>query len=233
MKNSDRFLSAFNAIEDLLKKITRTNHHARFFQLIDYAKRNNAVVKKYQDDLKEFAELRNAIVHERHFPNYVIAEPHDPVVEKIEFILNEISEPKTVIPTFAKDVVVYDVHQTLADVLKAINRFSFTHFPIYDQGKFLGLLSQNGIAHWLGKNVDVNIASFSEILLGNVLAFEENGGNFQFIPKNMNVYEAKELFRHGGKNHPPKLNALLITEHGKPEEKMLGIITAWDIIKIQ
>lgn len=65
MLNSDRFLNAFSSIEQQLRKITRRGKETRFYQLVDEASASTPAVASYKDDLKEFADLRNAIVHER------------------------------------------------------------------------------------------------------------------------------------------------------------------------
>ena len=83
-KNSSRFLVAFNKIEKFLKEINDSKDYVTFFKSIDLAGRKNATVRKYEDDLREFADLRNAIVHHRTSTEYALAEPQMEIVELIE-----------------------------------------------------------------------------------------------------------------------------------------------------
>ena len=53
---------------------------------------NNVEVRKYEDDLIDYGRLRNAIVHQGNH-KFIIAEPHDDIVENIERLSDLITEP--------------------------------------------------------------------------------------------------------------------------------------------
>ncbi len=73
-----------------------------FYRLIDQAKKKDVLVRKYEDDLRSYADLRNAIVHHRTSMEFVIAEPHIDVVERIEHIDFTIAKPTLVGQMFRK-----------------------------------------------------------------------------------------------------------------------------------
>jgi len=231
VKNSDRFLVAFNAIEHALKEHSEDDSYVPFSRQIQIAKKTNAVIRRYYDDLKEFSELRNAIVHNTIDLNYAIAEPHLSVVEQIEYIEQEIKKPQKVIPLFARNVTSFSSHDTLKEILLAINKFSYSKFPIYDNDRFLGLLTKKGIVNWLAKNASqLEAISFSSTLIKEVLLHEEKQKNYQFIHKKRTIYDIKEIFKSINPEDSPRIDALLITEHGRADEQLLGIITPWDLI---
>ena len=60
MRNSDTFLTIFSAIESWLRQQACSDRSASFFQLVDGVAFRNRAVTRYRDDLKEFADLRNA-----------------------------------------------------------------------------------------------------------------------------------------------------------------------------
>lgn len=64
-KNSEKFLTSFNRIEKLLKSLLFKRKEAGFSKAVKILRNSNAIVKRYSDDLLEFAELRNAIVHNK------------------------------------------------------------------------------------------------------------------------------------------------------------------------
>lgn len=230
MKNSERFLSAFNSIEKHLSKKRNTHNYIRFSQAIDIAKKEDAIVRRYANDLLEFADLRNAIVHERTEPNFVIAEPHDSTVLNIESIVRELSNPKTVIPTFRSDVFTFQINHCLTDVLKIIRDRRYSQFPVYNNNEFVGIISENGITNWLAKNIEEDIISLVETPLEFIIQCEENKNNYHFISRNTSIYEVEEIFKKR-LSEGTKLDALLITHNGRKSESLLGIVTPWDIIK--
>ena len=63
MKNSKEFIKIFNALEHYLNKLVNKPCYLRFSELLEEASKINPAVREYANDLREFAELRNAIVH--------------------------------------------------------------------------------------------------------------------------------------------------------------------------
>ncbi|MBO8156311.1 MAG: CBS domain-containing protein [Bacillaceae bacterium] len=231
MKNSDRFLASFHRIEKYLERTRKNPHHMSFKSAVQHAQKYDAIVRKYQDDLFEFADLRNAIVHDSINPNYAIAEPHDSTVEHIERIERELTEPETVIPKFKRKVFTFSTNDRVKDILHFVQQNGFTKFPVYDHDTFVGLLTENGITHWLAKGAEENWNNLFNHPLQEILNYEQIKENYRFIPKHTTVYEAEDIFKNQIQNGK-RLNALLITDDGKPSRNLLGIITHWDIIHI-
>ena len=234
MRNSDRFLIAFNSIEKLLKKYAPDDHFVPFSRLIGFAKKSDAIVRRYYDDLKEFSDLRNAIVHDSVDLHYAIAEPHDNIVKQIEEIEQELRKPLKVVPLFQKKVTTFQSDHTLKDIFDAINTFSYSKFPIYEKDVFLGLLTKDGITNWIAKHVNKEPIVFSNVILKKVLTHEKKKDeNYRFITQDKTIYDIKEIFRKNIEEGTTRIDALLITSHGNPDEPLIGIITLWDMMHLQ
>lgn len=206
-------------------------HHKRdlgFSRCVKILSKSNAVLKRYRDDLLEFAELRNAIVHNRIDTDYAIAEPHLSVVESIEAIEQEITEPKKVYPLFSRKVIIFQESDSLRELLTVIRDKEMSRFPIYKEGKFQGLISDRGITQWLAKNMNRDFSSGVKTSLQEILAYQKNN-TYRFISKNTTLYQAQEIFKDEiGKGN--RIDVLLITENGKRWEELLGIMTPRDVI---
>jgi predicted transcriptional regulator len=225
-KNSEKFLTAFTKIEKQLKARLNNRRDIGFARAVKILRSSNAIVRRYNDDLLSFAELRNAIVHNKIDMAYAIAEPHDSIVERIKRIEKELTHPQLVGSMFSKKVFTFQESESLADMLIMFREKDLSKFPIYENNMFKGLLTQKGIAKWLANNEDdPHLAKKTSIR--EVLPFEGED-NYKFIASKASVHRAVELFREqvgSGK----RLEALLITKTGMPKEKLEGIITAWDI----
>lgn len=232
MRNSDYYLASFNTIDKFLRGLINSPNHISFYRVVDLASETNAAVRRYKDDLREFANLRNAIVHERTDVTYVIAEPHDSTVKRIQHIESEVCKPQSVIPLFKREVSKFSIDDPLVDLLKAIKKYSYSQFPVYEANQFVGLLTENGITRWLTHGVDHSLTSLADIKLSDVFQFEKAKNNFVFIRKETDIYETREIFKNMLDNNGPKLDAVLITHNGKQNEELLGIITAWDMINL-
>ena len=230
-QNSDRFLTAFNRIDHRLRDIIGAKDFLPFYRLVDQAKKKDVLVRKYEDDLRSYADLRNAIVHHRTSMEYVIAEPHPDVVEKIEYMDSTLAKPTLVGQMFRKKVHVFQERDSLKHVLKVIHSRKFTQFPVYHKNQFKGLVTTVGITNWLATTMSryqlpKHIPSMHDILM-----HEKNKVNYKFVSRYITIYEAEEIFKQGVERGR-RFEALLITEHGKPQEKLIGIITPLDIMKV-
>lgn len=90
VQNSDRFLTAFNRIDHTMRDIVEAKGFMAFYRLIDQAKNKSPFGRIYEDDLRSFADLRNAIVNNRTSMEYVIAEPHTEIVEKMSILMKQL-----------------------------------------------------------------------------------------------------------------------------------------------
>ncbi|WP_164216007.1 CBS domain-containing protein [Virgibacillus sp. YIM 98842] len=226
-KNSEKFLTAFTKIEKQLKSRLNNRRDIGFARSVKILRSSNAIVRRYSEDLLSFAELRNAIVHNKIDMAYAIAEPHDSIVERIQRIEKELTHPTLVGSVFSKEVFTFQETDSLADMLMMFREKDLSKFPIYEKNIFKGLLTQKGIAKWLANNEgDPRLAS--KTLIREVLPFEGEE-NYKFIANKASVYRAVEIFREQiGRGK--RLEALLITKTGTPQERLTGIITAWDIL---
>jgi len=231
LRNSDRFLIAFNRISLTLREIIEAKEFMPFYRLVDFGKKKSALVRKYEDDLRSFADLRNAIVHHRTSAEFVIAEPHTKVVSRIEYIDHVLSKPRLVGQVFHKKVLCFQINDSLKYVLNVIRQRKFTQFPVYEGHEFRGLVTTVGITNWLATTISGNQIPKKMPTLYDILHHEKNRVNYKFVSRYITIYDAEEIFKQGVERGK-RFEALLITEHGKPQQKLLGIITPIDIMKV-
>lgn len=230
--NSERFIYAYNRIEKEMQKLSGLNNgFMPFSRLIDKTKGNNAIIRRYEMDLREFGDLRNAIVHSRTGKDFVIAEPHASIVEMIEQIDKELSEPLTVGQMYRRRVHTMQAHDTLEAALRLMKEKHFNQIPIYDRREFVGLVTPTGITYWLTDQATGQNISWEMPTLYDIYLHEKHRKSYAFIKASQTVYEAEEYFKKAF-SRGRRMEALLITEHGRPHEKLLGIITPLDLVRI-
>jgi len=235
-ERGERFLAAYHSVEQLMRRMSGNDSRESFRHLVDEMSKENAVVRRYRDDLIEFSELRNAIVHERVSPDYLIAVPLRETVERIEEIARLLSDPPLVYPRFQREVVVFSPQDPLEKVFQTIYRKGFTQFPVYEDGVYMGLLTDRGIARWVaglmsgGIGKDLVGEILASALVGEVLVSEKNPYIAKFVGKRFTVFEVEDLFRESSRRERSRIAAVLITENGNPDEELLGIITPTDLL---
>jgi predicted transcriptional regulator len=231
---AERFVNAYNRIDRHLRgalDIKRTE--ATFVQLL-YRYRDHRRGWPYVEELRTFADLRNVVVHERYAVDDYLSIPSERVVQRIEMISEALINPKRVVPDYQRAVVTLSPTNSIATALNQVRDNDFSQFPVYDgvpgTGSFLGLLTENGLTRWLSQHVDeqATILDLDDHVVAEALAAEEARDNVAFVDRGLPVDEAVGRFRSS-----PSLEALLITQSGEEDERLLGIITQWDVIQVQ
>lgn len=226
--NSDIFLSTFNELEKYFKNNFFRGQWKSFKQMLKEGSQINPIIHKFKEELFEFTDLRNAIVHNRSNNYRVIAEPHSFIVDQFVHIKNQIVNPVKMNAFFKK---VHTCKQTdrLAVPLKLIHDNSISQIPVLDNnGLVVEILSANTIAYWLS---DEKMASTESELVIQVLEHKEYKKNFDYIAANLTVYHAAEIYKNSYKANPKGryFDTLLITQNGKPTEPLKGLIVLSDI----
>ena len=226
--NAERFIIAYNSIDYSLRSIYGFKRSISYADLIRKSVSLNSVIRKYEEDLIDFGRLRNSIVHKTN-PNYVIAEPHDEVVEDFEKIAKLIATPPTAFDKICnKQVVVCDANLTIKEMLQIMARTGYHNVPVYQDNNLLGMAIGSIILQKLGENLieGKDIAEYiSNTKALEVIANGTDNVYFQVCGKNMTIEKALNSFYINR-----KLSAILITENGRTNEKPIGIITSADIL---
>lgn len=223
--NSELFLDAFNQIEQHLSNRFRPGFHVGFTELVRRMQAQDVVVKRFAVDLREYAELRNAIVHNRR-ANFVIAEPHDEVVKEILRIRDLILNPPTIKALPRREVYTVTRKTLLVDALTTFGREGFTRCPVVEENRVTGLLTARSIARWLA-SMAANFPNLNGYTIESVFPWTQKE-KFAVVRGDMQLHGVYELFK-GQLHSGGSLQAVLITPSGKPILPVHGIITASDL----
>jgi predicted transcriptional regulator len=228
-KNADRFLNTFNGMERYLQRRFNNSNHAPFRWLVKTAANKDPLYRKFLEDLYIFGDLRNVIVHNERFEGRAIAEPSEEIVGRFEEIWQAVQHPEKV-HIFEKKVYYCFADDKLDKALNIMLKHKITLIPVISSSEVIDVLNGNHITYWLAGQ---DIAAPAETTISQVLEHAEYRHNFRLISRHMTVFEAAELFRNSYMDEPKNryFDALIITEKGRKEEKITGIVVLKDIAK--
>ncbi|WP_082232710.1 CBS domain-containing protein [Halobacillus massiliensis] len=227
----ERFELAFNQIHQHLKELNNYPKNDNFVELLNRSQ-DHSVIKEHIDHLKQYAKLRNAIIHEKVREDYYIAYPHEEVVEEIERIKQTFDQPPLALDIATSPVIFFYYDSELREVLNKFRDWEVSQFPIYDRTneKFLGLLTDTGMLRYLTRRLDdTGQISVENVMAGDVLE-DENVSEIKFLPNTATVFDLENLFERSYQEGR-KLKAIVVTKDGCPQSEPIGIVTAWDLIK--
>jgi len=221
--NARRFLDAYASIETSLNKLSNRVDYVPFKTLVAMTAKYNKVVKNHMTMLKEYADLRNAIVHERGREQEIIAEPSDSVTQDIERIAALLKQDQNIMNYVTTPVVFADENTTIYQAYQQLYKNHADKLPIYEKGIYQGLVTMKEIASWVMEGKDKN-----------ALAKELPDNQKQrvvFLKRNDDINTVIKVFDQSIKQ---KLSSpvILVTESGKSNEKALGILSSYDVLRI-
>ena len=227
MDNSEKFLEDFNRLEEYFRKITHSNKYVNFMEMVNSLQSNYYISKKY-DTLRQLADLRNTIVHKRGTEIY--ANPTDIALLTMESIREQIMTPKRVFDIVKNKPIKFESSTLFIDVIKTIKEMEYSQFPIYEEKKYVGLLSSNSVVLWLANTIDGDnalVEDLSRITVKEIIQYNEELDKAKFVNRNIDVNEFAQLLLDN-----KDTLIWIITENGNRNETPLCIITPYDFEKI-
>ncbi len=229
MKNSEVFLSTYQEIEEYFQRELESNHHLRFYEMVKRMKKKSAAVRRYEFDLREYADLRNAITHGNMGEDVAIAEPHDKVVEKLQQIKNQIVAPPAITKVVNHEVKTIDGSMRLSDALGLMKEHGYGQLPVYEKEQYQGIFNGEILMRWLRLNHTKEVLKMNQVTVDEIIESDPSQSHqVIFKSRAASVLEIQETVeRYTDKKY--NLQAIIITENGKSTEKPLTIITSADL----
>jgi CBS domain-containing protein len=224
----EQFEADYNAVDRFLRASLDSDDYVGFAKLV---RRYASIHVGWADAgfLLTIAKIRNLIVHERTDLHRHVVIPTHAVAEGLKHCKERLMNPPRAVPTFQRTVEIVSIHDTLSRVLKIIEERDYSQFPVYDDKRFRGLLTENGVTRWLARHVSQSVLPLvlDDIPVSQVLQNEEERKNHQFVRNDMRVDDVTALFAKQA-----LLEAVLVTASGDETESLVGIATRWDILHL-
>lgn len=236
-QETERFLKDFKELENLLVSMSGLDESmgfVSFSRALDAVKneRRSPVVcsGSVYSFLKNANDLRNMLSHENN-----ICVPTLDFIQKFETIKNEIAHPLTAYQICTKaDKIVYATYSSkLSDVVDLMVKGHLSHVPVIAQGEVKGVFSSTTFfqSYFVNRRLkvdeDFTIADFLSV----TGVKEHLNEQFTFISRNERAITLVNKFAKG-KSGDKRTPCLFVTEHGKENEKLLGLITESDLMQI-
>lgn len=232
MKISEEFITYYNKIEDHLKNSKNYDAYLPWRETISLIADQQNEIKRFKNELLSFGAIRNALDDSQQTGSTLVSEPHLSTLKRLKEIHDLITKPDKVIPAFKAEVYGTDINDSIKDVLISMVQNSYSQVPVYKDNKVEELINTNTISRWLSDNLKKHdTINIIDVKIKDLIPYIETKGNYRFVTKNTNVYDAYELFIGHLNENKWYLDALFITKSGKESENLLGLITIEDIVE--
>jgi hypothetical protein len=230
MNRGDEFVHLYNQLDGHLRSMAGLDHMTSFMAVVDTLARNgNGVVRSYKDSLREFGELRNAIVHDKVFPSKIIAEPLPEVLAQLQRAVDDIISPEHLIPRFQRTLKLFGLSDRLTDALEYMQANNFSQVVVFGTDRQFELLTTEGVSRWLASKLKDDLISVRDTRVGDALQHDIDD-TFAVMSRSKTVHDAHDLFATALANKKPRIFAIIITQNGKRTETPLGMVTPYDLM---
>lgn len=233
MNRVDEFIRTYNDLDREIRRVLRLDNRVSHMKALDIVSKKNELIYRNLSALKQYARLRNCIVHDT-VPGIEapIAVPLQEVVDKYKDIFNRFRNPLTVLDicTHRSKMLVASPSSLVVDIMHAMEQLLISRVPIIEKECIKGMFNGNVLIYYL---TSLNTCSISEnITMGNLKEFTKLDAHrkerFDFVHKTLNVYDAEKYFKKNNKKEH-KLVGLFVTSDGTNHGKLLGLLTEWDV----
>jgi predicted transcriptional regulator len=226
MKRSETFIKLCNELNTILVRKYKLQPNATLGQAIRYSK-DDFVIKRFYDVLIDYTDLRNVLVHSKLSSHY-LAEPSEEVIQTLSHVIKHIESPKRVKDYFISSVETLDINMSLTEVMKIINMKRFSHFPVYNNQTCVGILSDNGIVHYLSDH-HLNSSDYDMITVKDLIASDDHSLDFAYITLQMTALEVFETF-----DRKKDVRVLLVLDQSEDQSKkrLKGMVLKKDLYQV-
>ncbi len=230
MKNSNAeiFLECYRELEYAIRnKYNLDNWDSAINYLT--AKRE---FRSLTDELKYCREVRNLLAHKPKVDDQFCVEPSDRMIQLLKTVTGRIEMPPVImdIAVPVEKILYKSLEDNVIQTLREMNEHSFGNVPILKDGVVKGVLSEKSIVQYIVMEKGFSIPE--TLTLGDIRSYltreSHRKERYAFVSKNTLISDVANLF-HKALDQGARIGMVFITGKGGEEEKLLGIVTAWDL----
>ncbi|HMQ96191.1 MAG TPA: CBS domain-containing protein [Candidatus Saccharibacteria bacterium] len=232
MTRAEEYRIEFNKLETILKKRANARSEDSISSVVSLLVSKDRVVRQFERHIRQFIELRNAIIHQS--TNRAIAEPYEETIAALRQLVVNIEQPKTAWDIATTQLIKVGLDDNLSEVVRRMAQMHITSLPIVEDKRVVGFVSESTVVRIVDKAFEQGGALIDEAKIKDV-AYDKPYGDasdiYSYVTRKVTVYEIEDMFNDAIKQGK-RLLAILVSDKGDASATPLGIITAWDLHKI-
>lgn len=228
MNKTDEFLNRYRLLESTIENEFDLQQGTSAIGFILHRNEFSDV----RDELDFCREVRNLLTHNPKIGGSYAVEPSDEMLALLDKVKERVSNPVR-----ARDIYVptgkllwRKPEDSVLETLKLMRNNVYSRVPILQGGRVIGLFSKNTLFSYIIDRGSVTVEK--DLVFKDLMDYlppeRHNDETYRFIPEDMPLAKISDLFGKALK-HSDKIGMLFVTKNGKPGEKLLGILTAWDV----
>lgn len=229
MTNAEIFIEKYKQLEE----VVRSTYNLRNSDSISFYLSNQNIYQRYRDEIRYCQEVRNLLSHKKKIGNEFAVEPSQQMLDFIDNLIKKIRKRTKCFEVQINESQVCwkSMNDSVKDTIKEMSDKLYTHIPILEDGKVIGVFDENSIFNYLSKQEIIMIeenTTFNDIK-EYIGLYDREMEEFIFFSSQRYLEELEKEFEKSYKRGK-RIGIAFMTQNGKSREKLQGIITPWDMI---
>ena len=228
MNLTDEFINQYKSLEMEVKKIYKLSDTESAVPFLE----RSPEFKYLKEELRYCREVRNLLAHNPKLGANYPVEVSEEMVNLLKATMQKIVNPDRAdtVMIHSNQVLTKTLSDSVLQTMQEMNEHSYTHIPIVEDGKVIGVFSENTVFSYVVDEEIIEIndkTKFTDIK--EYLPVEKHvTETIEFVGRNVLLTSIVNQF-NSKLNKRERIGLMIVTNSGKNTEKMLGIITPWDV----
>lgn len=226
----EEFLDLYKQMEEALEDRYRGVKRRYSSLVVEFGRDEESA--PIRDKLDICREIRNLLTHNANLGGEPVVQPSRPVVEAMREVLEFVKRPPLALEYATKgdQVMKAGLNQKVLRLMEIMDKNGYSHIPVMREGQFYGVFSIGSVFQYQLRSGGRALRPETTLKdLGRYLDVGEHMENYEFVPRSETYLSVRRKFEKvTGKNK--RISVIFITENGRPGERLLGMITPWDVL---
>lgn len=230
MDNAVVFIEKYKKLEELVSHKYNLKKGASPIAFLE-SRREFANIS---DKLSYCREVRNFLQHEPKIDKEFAIIPSSEMITLIDDIIEYIENPLRCSQICIKleDMYYCKLNDRVLDSLIGMNHYKYSHIPIMENGVLVGVFSKTSLFNYMLHERKYSLEKDTRFI--DIMKYIDPNGDgsehYEFSKIEEKVENIKKTFEINYKK-AIKIAIVFLTENGLRNEKVLGMITPYDLIK--
>lgn len=229
MSRADEFIDLYKRLEDAA--VQRYNYPTDGRAVLRLQDRRE--LSSIRSELSYCREVRNLLQHKPKVGGQFLVQPSQEMVEFLRKTLERIEHPvrcRDVAVPFEK-MYWKSMDDGVFPAVRTLKNAAYTHIPILKDRRVEGIFTVNGLFNYLVDRGESGLTEATRFRdMREFLRLDAHPSEvYLFARADAPVDELEEEFQ-AAQEKGRRVGMVFLTHSGKPNEKVLGILTAWDMI---
>lgn len=230
---SGEFLNLYKQLEQVLK--SKYEQEGGRYESPVVRFENSQEGRYYKEELNTIREIRNLLQHLPMVDGQYPVEPSAEVLDSLKEIIQNVTHPIKALDFAVQGEHIYkaSMNSNLKQVTAVMSEHGYSHVPVFEGNNMFGVLSVSSVFDCLARKgsdfftEDTKVGDLREFL-----PFEDHQHEFfMFTPRDALLYDVREMFETTYQ-HSKRLVIVFITENGRKTERLLGLISPWNVLRM-